>query len=187
MKKGWLIFGIASAFVVGGVLAYFSAKKVKEIILSAEQEKFVRELHPKVQNDFRRFIKEVQDKYGYDVIITDAYRTFAESAKFKKLDPRNATPGYSAHNYGIAIDMVLQKDGKMLHKNDAKSAWEATGIPQLAKTKYGMRWGGDFTGYTDNVHFDFANKYPTDHLRQLAIQQFGSDENKIQGNKVVIS
>lgn len=154
--------------------------------MTPANDKIINELHHNVRDNFRRFVTEVEDSLGYNVTLTDGYRTWAESAVFKQQNPKNATPGYSSHNYGMALDLVLTKNGTTLHKADSLAKWNATGVPKLAKEKYKMRWGGDFNGYPDTVHFDYQNIFPTKVLYQLALAQFGENINKVEGNKVVI-
>lgn len=151
----------------------------------ANNQDHINSLNPGVKNLFISFINDIQ-ALGYVVVITGSYRTFQRSAELKKENPKNAAPGFSSHNYGTAIDINLVKDGRMIRKDNSKKDWEATGVVQLAKKKYGMRWGGDFSGYADNVHFDLNNKYDTEKLYAQALRQFGSVD-KVQGNLVDLS
>lgn len=136
------------------------------------------ELHPVVQTQFRAFVKDIE-AMGFKVIITDCLRTIAKSAELKKQNPKNAAPGLSSHNYGTAMDLNVIKAGKQYMKATPLAEWEATSIPKLAKEKYGMRWGGDFNGYKDPIHFDYNNKYNTTTLRALALKQFGTLDKMI--------
>lgn len=163
-------------------------KKVEKHLMekfSKQNQEHLMSLHPAVRQQFIDFVSDIE-KMGYKVVITGSNRTFQRSAELKKADPRNASPGFSSHNYGMALDLVLVKGKHMIQKNAPKAEWEATGVPKLAKEKYGMRWGGDFPGYVDNVHFDYQNKYPTKELYALALKQFGSVD-KIKGNEVKLA
>ena len=122
---------------------------------------------------------------GYKVRVTDGYRTFQESIKLKKENPKNATAGFSLHNYGAALDINVSYGDNWLRKSSSKADWEKTGIPQYAKNKYNLRWGGDFNGYHDPIHFDLENIYPVNKLYAQAIKQFGSAE-KAKGNEMVL-
>jgi len=52
------------------------------------------------------------------------------------------------------MDMnVKDPSGKVYMKKDYAS-WKASGIPEIAVKEFNMRWGGDFSGYLDCVHFD---------------------------------
>lgn len=148
-----------------------------------KNQEYIDQLNPAVKDDFVKFIKDIE-KLGYVVVITSGYRSFQRQAELKKEDPKNAAPGFSSHNYGTALDFVLYKDGKMIGKgNQYQDQWKKSGVPELAKNKYGMRWGGDFPGYPDSVHFDFNNKYGTKHLYELALKRFGSPE-MAKGNEL---
>lgn len=147
-----------------------------------KNSEYLNQLNPAVKSVFENLIADI-NKMGYQVVITSGYRSFQKQAELKKLDPRNAAPGYSSHNYGTALDFVLVKDGKMIQKNAPRADWVKTGVPELAIKKYGMRWGGDFPGYPDHVHFDLNGKYDTKKLYAAALKKYGS-ENKIIGNKL---
>lgn len=163
--------------------------RVKQILkgkYKMKNQEFINQLNAAVRDKFTQFIAEVESM-GYVVAITSGYRSFAEQIILKNKDARNAAPGFSSHNYGTAIDMVLYKDGKMIGKGAAYTkAWLATGVPQLAKNKYKMRWGGDFPGYPDEVHFDYNNIYDTKKLYAMAIKQYGSAD-KAKGNELKLA
>jgi hypothetical protein len=114
----------------------------------------VKRLHPQVQSTFTNFFNDIIANFpGYDIIINDTYRTFAQSATLKSSNPSNASPGESPHNYGYAIDLNLKnrKTGKVYLKNGNPAEWLATGFVDKA-ANYGIKWG-NFAGYTDLVHF----------------------------------
>jgi LAS superfamily LD-carboxypeptidase LdcB len=114
-------------------------------------EYFLSKLNKSAAVIFRMFIKDIE-RLGYTVIITSGKRTNAEQAALKKQDERNASAGSSAHNYGTALDFVLQKNGKTINKSSPAALWNSTGVPQLAN-KHGISWGGVFPNYYDPVHF----------------------------------
>jgi len=177
MKPLYLIIAAAMGFV------FLTRKKVIETALSTEQDYFIDDLHPKAQPVFRAFIAKVQ-AMGWNVILTSGYRTFAEQADLKAENASNASPGSSFHNFGLAIDLNIQKGLTMIRKADSKELWLKTGVPQLGKSM-GLVWGGDFTSYHDPVHFEYRIKDITS-LKALAASQFGSDPRKVEGNKVVV-
>jgi hypothetical protein len=144
------------------------------------------ELHPKEKQSFINFINDILDM-GFDVIVTDVLRTIAKSAELYKQNSKNAKPGFSSHNYAFAIDfnVVNIATGKRYMKATPLKEWIATGIPKLGKEKYGMRWGGDFNGYPDPIHFDYNNRYPTKVLYAKAVKQFGSID-KLDVQKLIV-
>lgn len=146
---------------------------------------FIDSLNPKYKPVFIRFIQHIQN-LGYRVQINSAYRTFKRQAELKKEDKRNASPGFSPHNYGIALDIQLSKNGKTFGKKTPSKDWINTGIPNIAKSM-GLDWGGTIKGYYDPVHFAVAN-LDTAKLQQIAFKQFNTkDPNKIAGNMVKLA
>lgn len=137
-------------------------------------------LHPKAKSIFATFIDRIK-KLGYDVSITSSYRSFQKQAALDKENKLNADPGKSYHNYGLAIDINVEKDGKFLKKANSVADWNKSGIPALAKS-LGLAWGGDYKNYLDPIHFEYRLA-PIDKLYAAAIKQFGSVE-KAEGNKV---
>lgn len=161
--------------------------KTVDIVSNKTNEQFIKDLHPAVKQRFINFIAEVEG-LGYTVIITSGYRSFTKQAQLKKENPRNATPGTSMHNYGMAIDLNLQKGTQWWRKATSKAEWLKTEVPQLAKTKYNFVWGGDFASYHDPIHFDTSKEYKAANLLALAQKQFNSTSPvTIQGNKVTIA
>ena len=99
------------------------------------------------RNRFRELVFAIEMK-GYEVIVSGATRTFEEQAALMKAylagkggTVKPAKPGNSEHNYALAIDLYLKKDGKHWHIKTRKQEWIATGIPDLAKSMH-FRWGG---------------------------------------------
>ena len=114
----------------------------------------VGELNINTQDTWRKFLNILNDKYpGYTLKINTTYRSYQRSIELKVINPSNATPGKSAHNYAFAVDMNVEDlTGKTYMKNNRKP-WVESGIPKVA-TDLGMRWGGNFQNYVDCVHFD---------------------------------
>jgi peptidoglycan L-alanyl-D-glutamate endopeptidase CwlK len=82
----------------------------------------------------------------------------------------NAKGGDSYHNYGLAIDIVLIKDGKVAlwdtksdFDGDGKSDWmECVAIFK----KYGWDWGGEWK-FVDAPHFQKSFGYSIAKLKEL--------------------
>jgi hypothetical protein len=186
-NKDFLLVG-GFGLTLFGVL-YMTRHKIKSFVTGEASPKnnqeYLNTLHPKYKGLFTLFVNRVTSK-GYKVQINSAYRSFAKQAQLKKEDPRNATAGFSVHNYGLGIDMQVSKDGKIYGKDTPTSEWLKTGIPQLAQSM-GLFWGDNFKGYHDRVHFEVAGMN-TGNLYASALRQFQTtDPNKIQGNRVNIA
>ena len=192
-KKSGILIGAGLLTAIIGY-AYITHKKnkgakgldsVSKKILarfSSNNKKLFDSLNPAVKTRFNNFIKDITNK-GYAVILTSAYRSTANQKKQKEANPKNATPGFSTHEYGIGVDINLVKDGKWINKDSSNSDWIRTGIVDLAKKKYNFRWGGEFPKYHDPVHFDDGNRFKTPSLYAQALKQFGSPD-KIRGNEL---
>ena len=199
MKKEVYIYGgIALGVAALIFLIYKKTKSVEKSITvnamvndkisakyAAANKKFLDSLNPAERSTFINFINDIQ-KLGYAVVITSAARSTADQVKQKKANSKNATPGFSTHEYGIALDINLVKDGKWINKDSSLDTWRKTGVVDLALKKYNMRWGGTFAGYLDPVHFDEGKKYDVNKLYAKAIKQFGTAE-KIKGNTMSLS
>ena len=173
----WISVGV-SALLVGVGLYMFGGK-----LLSYQQERYIKNLNSKVRRKFRKLINRIQKETGYKVIITSGYRDFAHQERLKRENSKNAKAGFSEHNYGIALDFVAIKGTHRLRKSTSKREWEQTGIPQIAKSM-GFRWGGDFKGYHDPVHFGLGHIYDTSKLKEKAHSKFGYNNSNIKGNQI---
>lgn len=183
--KHIVLIGLLVIVVPLVILALFR-KRIFGYILRPEQERYIKGLHKKVQNKFRRFIDRVEAETDYNVIVTDGYRTFAEQQKEYLADNSNPAPGHSTHNFGLSLDINAVADTSYLRKATSKETWEKSGIPQIARDM-GFTWGGDFVSYYDPVHIGLDRTYDIDALRAEAIAMFGTDWEKIQGNKIQLA
>jgi peptidoglycan L-alanyl-D-glutamate endopeptidase CwlK len=113
-------------------------------------------LHPKVRQDFQDFIEQCENTYDVTIRIVQGLRTFEEQQAIYdqgRTKPgaivTKAPPGSSYHNYGMAVDVVpLTADKKGLDWNYDFSKWAILG------TKWGISWGGNWTGFKDLDHFE---------------------------------
>jgi hypothetical protein len=130
------------------------------------------ELDPVARPTFRKFFEILTQKYsGYKAIVNDVRRTWEESYNLKKANSKNADPGRSQHNYGLAIDINIETPASttkrtLLKKN--KTLWIEEGIDKVA-IDAGLRWGGNFVDYIDCVHFDYGYNIDTAY-RQVTTQ-----------------
>jgi peptidoglycan L-alanyl-D-glutamate endopeptidase CwlK len=113
------------------------------------------ELHPKFKPLVGKFFSKIEDN-GMIVYITSGYRTFEEQTKLHNQNSSNAKPGYSYHNFGLAVDINVLKNGIfILKKPDSLEKWKQSFVPELARQS-GIRWMGKFGNYHDPVHFDYV-------------------------------
>ena len=143
----------------------------------------INSLNDAAKSIFTNFIADIVGLGYTNVVITSGYRSISKQQVLYNIDDKNAKPGFSQHNFGLAIDINCDK-AKLhplyLRKNSSDEDWKE--IVDLSK-KYNLFWGGGLAGYHDRVHFDLRNIYSISYVRAKAIEQFGSIENT-QGNKV---
>lgn len=135
-------------------------------------------LHPKAIPHFQGFIDDVEQGLGIIIRVTYGLRSFEEQRAIYnqgRITPgpkvSNAPPGFSFHNYGLAIDVCELKGGKLNWNFD------------FAKLKpYGdkhlLRWGGTFKSIVDKPHFEISFGYTIRQLYQKYV-----DKDFIAGTK----
>jgi len=121
-------------------------------------------MHPKLREEVRDIYGEICMALNGKAFcrFTSTLRTFAEqdelyakgrTAPGSKVT--NSPSGLSMHNYGLALDIVLVKDGSALwdvkkdFDGDGKADWME--VVTIFK-QYGWEWGGDWKFY-DAPHF----------------------------------
>lgn len=148
--------------------------------LDERSAKNIATLHLKVQQIFINWIIESQalaKTLGYEYKAISGNRTWEEQAKIYaqgRTAPgkivTNAKPGYSNHNYGIAVDMGVFKDGKYL---DSINPSESEAFHRKAATiaeKYNIEWGGSWKTFKDYPHFEYKTGRSLAQMRQLVYE-----------------
>lgn len=115
-------------------------------------------LHPAIREDaVKAYLEAVAaTPEGVHPLITQTIRTFPEQAALYaqgRTKPRsivtNSKEGQSYHNYGLALDFVLQIGGKLIWEVD--NNWMA--VVNCFKD-HGFFWGGGFKKFKDYPHFE---------------------------------
>ena len=79
--------------------------------------------------------------------------------------------GFSLHNYGLAVDIVLLKrDGKEVswERNkdfDGDGIADFMEVAKIFKSK-GISWGGDWNNFKDYPHFQYETGFSMNELRR---------------------
>lgn len=183
IKLGLIIGAII--IIVPIVILTLFRKQIFGFILKHEQKNFIDKLHRKAQNRFSKFIARIEKETQYNVIITGSYISWSDQQKLHETDPKQPAPGNSFSNYGMAITINAINGTSFLRKSSKKAAWDKSKIPEIA-AKSGIKWGGLDASNYNPVLFYISNEYTLDQLRQMALNQFGSDINGIKGNEVKI-
>jgi peptidoglycan L-alanyl-D-glutamate endopeptidase CwlK len=138
--------------------------------MDERSERNVTTLHPKVQNLARTFYKAANsllERDGFEMKIISGTRTYAEqdalyaqgrTAKGNKVT--NAKGGYSWHNFGIAFDIGLFKDGKYFGDHKLYSDCGLLG------KSLGLEWGGDWKSFPDRPHFQVRTGLTLAQMRE---------------------
>lgn len=127
------------------------------MIFDERTEKNLATLHPRAMAQARTFmaaaLPTMQDR-GVVVKIISGTRSYQEQdALYAKgrvtAGPRvtNAQGGYSNHNFGIAWDIGLFREGKYLERSPL---YRECG--EIGKS-LGLEWGGDWKSFPDEPHF----------------------------------
>lgn len=125
--------------------------------LDQRTENNIASLHPKVQTMARSFMTAAipaMKKHGFNIQIISGTRSWAEqdalyakgrTAPGKKVT--NARGGFSNHNFGIAFDIGLFKDGKYYGDHALYTTCGEIG------ESLGFEWGGRWKKFVDRPHF----------------------------------
>lgn len=184
LRNGLIIAGVAVVVVTQRRSIYNFLSRITNLTIDWNNEKYLKELHPVAEARFRKFLTQVEKKTGWKAEIQSGYRSFRyqqEEIIDRGIRPA-ASPGYSWHNYGMALDLNFVKDGQRLTKYTDRSTWENSGIPAIAR-QMNLYWGipGDF------VHFDMRTQYSIDGMLANAIERWGDDWDDIKGNRVKLA
>jgi len=155
-------------------------EKTDLIGLDERSAKNVATLHSKVQQIFKNWIMECQilaKAYGYEYKAISGNRTWEEQAKIYaqgRTAPgkivTNAKPGYSNHNYGIAVDMGVFSGGKYLDENKPSEAEAFHKKAAEVAEKYNIEWGGSWKSFKDYPHFEYRTGKTLSQMRQLVTE-----------------
>jgi len=120
-------------------------------------ERYIRTLQSKAQREARAFLGRLLQA-GIPARILSGTRTYAEQNQlYRKGRYGDTSPivtksrgGHSNHNFGIAWDIGIFKNGKYLGSSplyvDAAVVGKVSGI----------EWGGDWTSFVDKPHYQLA-------------------------------
>lgn len=140
-------------------------------------EKNLATLDPKAVIIFRPFIKEAKEiaaSHGCEYIAISGHRTWAEQDALYaqgRTKPgnivTNAKGGQSNHNFGIAMDFGVFKDGKYLDSSSPSIAEKVHKAVGAIAGKYGLEWGGEWTSIKDYPHFEVRTGLSMAQKREL--------------------
>lgn len=129
--------------------------------LDVRSERNIATLLPKMQDLARRIMKIArgrEDKTKLYAVVLSGTRTYAEQDGLYAQKPKvtNARGGQSNHNFGIAIDIGLFKDGKYLTGNTKAEKQAYADLAKAVKLQLvDVDWGGDWATFKDMPHYEY--------------------------------
>ncbi len=135
----------------------------------------IAQLHPAIQCVVRNFINEVNRRTGRTYQVHSGYRSFAEQQEVYNRGHSTVKPGYSYHNYGLAIDVSWVQPGGYVDFNDHESLLLIGPIGE----EFGFFWGGRWTSFVDNPHYQYTFGYKCAELKTM-YHAVGDDYTKIK-------
>ena len=127
----------------------------------------VSKLEPVIQPKVEALLNAARAE-GIELRVTQGLRTMEEQQALydqgrTKPGPvvTNAKPGSSWHNFGLAFDVAVMKDGKPTWPAD-EALWQKIGA--LGKAQ-GLTWGGDFQNFPDRPHFQYTGGLTLEQAR----------------------
>jgi peptidoglycan L-alanyl-D-glutamate endopeptidase CwlK len=140
-------------------------------MIDERSQKNLDTLLPKVRPIFVQLLNNLQEHFAPKGVIPkyiSGTRTFDEQAEIYAKGrttpgPRvsNAKPGFSNHNYGIALDIGLFHDGKYLE--DSPYYLE---IGDVAAKFPQIEWGGSWKTIKDQPHVQYKVPYTLAEMRE---------------------
>jgi len=145
-------------------------------------------LNKKALAKFEPFLAEVEKvmaSKGVTVEVISGLRSWAaQAALFAQGRTKTgrivtkARPGSSWHNYGLAIDLGLFKDGVYLDEKQPVQADKLYAeIGRIAEV-HGIEWAGNWKTFTENPHFQITFGKTLAELRDL-LPLLNYDVNKL--------
>ncbi len=131
-------------------------------IYDVRSEKNIYTLLPKMQQKARQILKLAAAREAAGAphcVILSGTRTYAEQDVLFGKRPKvtNARGGQSNHNFGIALDIGLFKDGKYLTGASRAEDKAYADLAGAVKNEIsGIEWGGDWKSFPDAPHYQFA-------------------------------
>jgi len=125
--------------------------------------------HPLIREDLQKLYIAINNQLpkGVRLRFSHVFRTNEEQDDLYNKRPKvtNAKGGQSIHNYGLAFDIVIlfDKDGNGTFET---ASWDQDKYFSKVVTFFknnGYTWGGDWTSFKDNPHFqkDFGYTWRT--------------------------
>lgn len=126
------------------------------------------QIHPEFQQRVLALYRVMEEQHGYRMVLVEGFRSAQRQAELaaKGGSVTRAGAGQSCHQYGMAVDSALYRDGKL--QWDMRDPWVRRGYflyGELAQ-QVGLEWGGSWRSIKDYVHLEW--KAPCRDARRAA-------------------
>lgn len=178
--------GITADGIAGSVtLGHLNSKQSPDVSTDFDERttKFFNTLDPKAQKIFKPFIveaKEIAAKFGCEYKAISGNRTWAEQDALYaqgRTKPGSivtkAAGGSSNHNFKIALDFGVFKDGIYQDEKNPSQAEKVHKAVSKIIGKYGIEWGGNWKSIVDLPHFEVSTGLTMSEKRDRFLK-FGS-------------
>lgn len=154
--------------MIAWIKQLFAGRKLlaAQKLMDTRTEKNIATLDPKARPVFTnlwRIGSDVAKASGCNYVMISGNRTYKEQNALYAIGRTlegdvvtNAKGGYSNHNFGIAGDFGVFRDGKYLDSSDPKTAQKIHNAVAVAAEKAGLNieWGGSWKTFKDYPHFE---------------------------------
>ncbi len=116
-------------------------------------------IDPVFQQRVLAIYQVMREQYGYEMVLIEGYRSPERQAALarKGATTTRAGAGQSCHQYGLAVDSALYRDGKL--QWDMGDAWTKRGYFLYGRlaSEAGLEWGGNWRSIKDYVHLELKD------------------------------
>jgi peptidoglycan L-alanyl-D-glutamate endopeptidase CwlK len=174
-------------FMITWLKRLFAARKpsIAKPTMDKRTAKNIASLDRKAQPVFAelwRIGSEVAGAAGCSYVLISGNRTYKEQAALYAIGRTlegdvvtNAKAGYSNHNFGIAGDFGVFRDGKYLDSSEPQTAQVIHKAVATAAERAGLNieWGGSWRTFKDYPHFEVRTDF-TMHQKRERMASVGS-------------
>jgi len=129
-------------------------------------------VYPDIEDRFFKLYQAYQNKYGKNLKVSEGIRTMKRQGDLWNKGRSTpgpivtySKPGWSFHNYGLALDVFFAGKDPYLEK-DPKFEYYWKKFGELAE-KHGFVWGGHFSGLLDRPHIQLSYGLTITEIRKI--------------------
>ncbi len=151
------VFVAAEAELLRSAGATASVSETPRAIAGADRK--WNRIDPVFQQRVLAIYQVMREQYGYEMVLVEGYRSPERQAALARKGgaTTRAGAGQSCHQYGLAVDSALYRDGKL--QWDMGDAWTKRGYFLYGRlaAEAGLEWGGNWRNIKDYVHLELKD------------------------------